>query len=61
MVWKPKVIRVANKTPNAYLKQAAAFQQLGDKTAARILYQRLIEKYPQSPQAQIAKQKMKQL
>ncbi|HBD08916.1 MAG TPA: tol-pal system protein YbgF [Syntrophobacteraceae bacterium] len=50
-----------NKTPNAMLKQAAAFQQIGDKTAARILYERLIDKYPRSPQAQIAKQKLKQM
>jgi len=50
-----------NKTPNAMLKQAAAFQQIGDRTAARILYERLIDKFPKSPQAQIAKQKLKQM
>ncbi len=50
-----------NKTPNAMLKQAAAFQQIGDRTAARILYERLIDKFPRSPQAQIAKQKLKQM
>jgi tol-pal system protein YbgF len=50
-----------NKTPNAMLKQAAAFQQIGDRTAARILYERLIDQFPRSPQAQIAKQKLKQM
>ncbi len=50
-----------SKAPNAMLKQAAAFQQIGDNTAARILYERLIEKFPRSPQAQIAKQKLKQV
>ncbi len=50
-----------SKAPNAMLKQAAAYQQVGDSTAARILYERLIEKYPRSPQAQIAKQKLKQM
>jgi tol-pal system protein YbgF len=50
-----------SKAPNAMLKQAAAFQQIGDNTAARILYERLIEKFPKSPQAQIAKQKLKQV
>jgi tol-pal system protein YbgF len=50
-----------SKVPNAMLKQAAAFQQIGDNTAARILYERLIEKFPKSPQAQIAKQKLKQV
>ena len=50
-----------NKTPNAMLKQAAAFQQIGDRTAARILYERLIDQFPKSPQAQIAKQKLKQM
>jgi tol-pal system protein YbgF len=50
-----------SKAPNAMLKQAAAYQQVGDRTAARILYERLIEKHPRSPQAQIAKQKLKQM
>jgi tol-pal system protein YbgF len=50
-----------SKAPNAMLKQATAFQQIGDNTAARILYERLIEKFPKSPQAQIAKQKLKQV
>jgi tol-pal system protein YbgF len=50
-----------NKVPHALLKQGTAFQQMGDNTAARILYQRLASKYPGSPQAQIAEKKLKQM
>lgn len=50
-----------NKVPNALLKQGTAFQQLGDSTAARILYERLVEKYPGTPQAQAAEKKLKQM
>jgi len=50
-----------NKVASALNKQAAAFQQLGDTTAARILYERLMENYPGTPQAQIAEKELKQL
>jgi tol-pal system protein YbgF len=49
-----------NKVPHAMLKQAAAFEKLGDTTAARILHEQLVEKYPGSPEAQIAEKKLKQ-
>jgi len=50
-----------NKVPSALLKQAGSFQQLGDATAARILYERLVESHPGSPQAQLAQKELKQL
>ena len=50
-----------NRVPQALFKQGAAFQQMGDATAARILYERLVEKYPDSAQAQAAQKKLKQL
>ena len=40
-----------NKVPDALLKQAMAFQRLGDNTSARILYQKLEKDYAESPQA----------
>jgi len=50
-----------NKVASALSQQAAAFQQLGDTTAARILYERLMESYPGTPQAQIAEKELKKL
>ncbi|QCQ22826.1 tol-pal system protein YbgF [Desulfoglaeba alkanexedens] len=44
-----------NKVPYALLKQGAAFHKLGDPTAARILYERVIEDHPDTPQAEIAR------
>jgi tol-pal system protein YbgF len=50
-----------NKVASAMSQQAAAFQHLGDTTAARIIYERLIESYPGTPQAQIAEKELKKL
>lgn len=50
-----------NKVPSALLKQAGSFQKLGDATAARILYERIAESYPGTPQAQLAAKELKQL
>ena len=47
-----------DKIPAALFKQALAFLELGDKTNARNLFKRVIEKYPHSDQAQIAKKKL---
>ena len=49
------------KIPAAIFKQALAFLELGDKTNARNLLKRLIEKYPLSDQAQLAKKKLETL
>jgi tol-pal system protein YbgF len=47
-----------DKIPAALLKQALAFLELGDKTNARNLLKRVVERYPHSDQAEIAKKKL---
>ena len=47
-----------DKIPAALFKQALAFLELGDKTNARNLLKRVIEKYPHSDQAEMAKKKL---
>ncbi len=47
-----------DKIPAALFKQALAFLELGDKTNARNLLKRVIEKYPHSDQAEMAKRKL---
>jgi tol-pal system protein YbgF len=47
-----------DKIPAALLKQALAFLELGDKTNARNLLKRVIERYPHSDQAEMAKKKL---
>jgi tol-pal system protein YbgF len=47
-----------DKIPAALFKQALAFTELGDKTNARNLFKRVIEKYPRSEQAEMAKKKL---
>ncbi len=47
-----------DKIPAALFKQALAFLELGDKTNARNLLRRVIEKYPNSDQAERAKKKL---
>ncbi len=47
-----------DKVPAALYKQALAFLELGDKTNARNLLRKVIERYPGSDQAQMAKKKL---
>jgi tol-pal system protein YbgF len=47
-----------DKIPAALFKQALAFLELGDKGNGRNLLRRLIERYPQSDQADMAKKKL---
>jgi tol-pal system protein YbgF len=47
-----------DKIPAALFKQALAFLELGDKTNARSLLKRVIERYPHSEQAEMAKKKL---
>jgi tol-pal system protein YbgF len=47
-----------DKIPAALLKQALAFLELGDKTNGRNLLRRVIERYPQSDQAEMAKKRL---
>jgi tol-pal system protein YbgF len=47
-----------DKIPAALFKQAFAFLELGDKTNGRNLLKRVIERYPNSEQAQMAKKRL---
>jgi tol-pal system protein YbgF len=47
-----------DKIPSALLKQALAFLELGDKTNGRNLLKRVMERYPQSEQADMAKKRL---
>ncbi|MGH7825241.1 MAG: tol-pal system protein YbgF [Candidatus Binatia bacterium] len=49
------------KVSAALLKQGYAFAELGEKVNARIILQEVVEKYPQSPEAARAKQKLKSI
>lgn len=47
-----------DKVPATLLKQALAFLELGDKTNGRNLLKRVMERYPQSEQADMAKKRL---
>ncbi|HLD30194.1 MAG TPA: tol-pal system protein YbgF [bacterium] len=47
-----------DKISAALFKQALAFSELGDKTNARSLLRKLIERYPHSDQAEMAKKRL---
>ena len=48
-----------DKVTAALLKQGFAFAELGDKVDARLILQELIDRYPQSQEAAMARQKLK--
>lgn len=50
-----------NKVPSALLKQAYSFANLGEKGNARLILNDLIKKYPQTQEAESAKEKLKTL
>lgn len=50
-----------NKVPGALLKQALAFAEMGDKENAKLILEELVGKFPQSSEAAIAQEKIKQL
>ncbi|RUM88139.1 MAG: tol-pal system protein YbgF [Thermodesulfatator sp.] len=49
------------KVPAALLKQGLAFLHLGDTAAARILFKKILSKYPRSEQAPLARKYLKRL
>ena len=49
------------KVPAAMLKQGMAFKELGDVKSARYLYKKLLEDFPASDEARVAKEKLKAL
>jgi len=50
-----------DKVPAALLKQGFAFLNLGDQVDAKLLFKKVIKEHPNSPQAQIAANKLKSL
>ncbi|MEJ5301654.1 MAG: tol-pal system protein YbgF [Thermodesulforhabdaceae bacterium] len=59
-----KVIDVypkGNKVPMAMYKQGKAWEKLGDSTAAKILYEKVIKKYANTSEANLAKQALDEL
>jgi tol-pal system protein YbgF len=48
----------SSKIPAALFKQALSFLELGDKTNARNLLRRVIERFPHSEQSELAKKKL---
>lgn len=49
----------SNKTPSAYLKQAYAFERLGEKATAKDVLKELVKKYPSAKESEIAAKKLK--
>ena len=50
-----------DKVQDALLKQGMSFQKLGDKASAKIVYQQIIKKYPQTNQAKTSRTKLSEL
>jgi len=50
-----------DKVPAAILKEGFSFDRLGSKKEARLLLERLIQKYPQSIEAKMAKKRLDEL
>jgi TolA-binding protein len=50
-----------NKVPAALLKQGYAFQSLGDKVNARLIFEELVRKHPSTSEAKAASDKLKEL
>jgi len=50
-----------DKVPAAILKEGFSFDRLGSKKEARLLLERLIQKYPQSKEAKMAQKRLKEL
>jgi tol-pal system protein YbgF len=59
-----KVIKgfpTSDKVPHALLKQGISFQKLGDDGSAKIVYQQIMKKYPQTQQAKVARARLSEL
>ena len=53
--------RKGDKVPAALLRQAEAFVEIGDKTDARLILQKLLNDYPNSRQAKDAREQLQSL
>jgi len=49
-----------NKVPAAMLQQAFAFERMNDKTTADLVLKKLVKKFPNTKEAQIAEKRLKQ-
>jgi tol-pal system protein YbgF len=59
-----KVIKgfpTSEKVPHALLKQGMSFQKLDDDGSAKIVYQQIMKKYPQTQQAKVARARLSEL
>ena len=59
-----KVIKgfpTSEKVPHALLKQGMSFQKLGDDKSAKIVYQQIVKKHPQTQQAKVARARLAEL
>jgi tol-pal system protein YbgF len=59
-----KVIKgfpTSDKVPHALLKQGMSFQKLGDDGSAKIVYQQITKKYPQTQQAKVARARLSEM
>jgi tol-pal system protein YbgF len=59
-----KVIKgfpTSDKVPHALLKQGMSFQKLGDDGSAKIVYQQIVKKYPQTQQAKVARARLSEM
>jgi tol-pal system protein YbgF len=50
-----------NKVAGAYLKQGFSFEKIGENANARLILNELLEKFPDSNEAKIAKKKLANL
>lgn len=48
----------SEKTPASVLKQGFSFDKLGSRKEARVLLQEVVDKYPDSPEASLAKKRL---
>jgi TolA-binding protein len=50
-----------NKVPNAILRQAMAFTEINDKISAKLLLKKVINNYPDTPEAKSAESQLQKL
>ncbi|MFZ2197353.1 MAG: tetratricopeptide repeat protein, partial [Thermodesulfovibrionales bacterium] len=51
----------SKKTSSALLKQAYSFIEIGDAKTGRIILKKLVEKYPDSKDAELARKKLAEM
>ncbi len=51
----------SNKRPDAYLKKAMTLDDMGRRSEANLMYELVIEQFPQTPQERVARRKLEEL